>query len=175
MTANHSAVAVAQMKSVDATERAVWLPSNKKCRIRHYEHWFFIEEMFCFIRSWFTQWWFSSVDVVHQSTDRIKLWAINLRRTWKVVSPSWIKRDQLDATCFIITLSSAQHVSEVNTSTLRSLRLISWVTSWVVSGSMCVGVTLQCGYGGVVWYPYAGWSSASACIRIPHRHSHTAT
>jgi len=63
---------------------------------------------------------------------------------------SWVKRDQLDATWFIITLCSAQHVSDVNTSIPRSLRLIRWITSWVVSGSMCVGVTLQCGYGGVV-------------------------
>jgi len=62
----------------------------------------------------------------------------------------WVKRDQLDATCFSITLFSAQHVSDVNTSILRSLQLIPWVTSWVVSRSMCVGVTLQCGYGGVV-------------------------
>jgi len=63
---------------------------------------------------------------------------------------SWVKRDQLDATCFIITLFSVQHVSDVNTSILRSLRLIRWVSSWVVSGSRCVGVTLQCGYGGMV-------------------------
>jgi len=63
---------------------------------------------------------------------------------------SWVKRDKLDATCFIITLFSAQNVSDVNTSILRSLRLIRWVTSWVVSGSMCVGVTLQCDCGGVV-------------------------
>ena len=60
---------------------------------------------------------------------------------------SWVKRDQLDATCFIITLFSAQHVSDVNTSILRSLRLIRWVTSRIVSGSMCVGVTLWFGYG----------------------------
>ena len=58
---------------------------------------------------------------------------------------SWVKRDQLDATCFIITLFSAQHVSDINTSILRSLRLIRRVTSWVVSGSMCVAVMLQCG------------------------------
>ena len=32
------------------------------------------------------------------------------------------------------------------------------------SGSMCVGVTLWFGWGGVV----AGWSTASVCIRIPH-------
>jgi len=63
---------------------------------------------------------------------------------------SWVKRDKLDATCLIITLFSAQHVSDVNTSILRSVWLIRWVTSCVVSGSMCVGVTLQCGYGGVV-------------------------
>jgi len=37
---------------------------------------------------------------------------------------SWIKRDQLDVTCFIISLFNAQHVSDVNTSILRSLRLI---------------------------------------------------
>ena len=35
-----------------------------------------------------------------------------------------IKRDKHDATCFIITLFSAQHVSGVNTSILRSLRLV---------------------------------------------------
>ena len=45
---------------------------------------------------------------------------------------SWIKRDQLDVTCFIISLFNAQHVSGVNTFILGSLRLICWVTSWVV-------------------------------------------
>ena len=45
---------------------------------------------------------------------------------------SWIKRDQLAVTCSIISLFNAQHVSDVNTSILRSLRLICWVISWVV-------------------------------------------
>jgi len=45
---------------------------------------------------------------------------------------SWIKREQLDVTCFIISLFNAQHVSDVNTSIIRSLRLICWVISWVV-------------------------------------------
>ena len=45
---------------------------------------------------------------------------------------SWVKTDQLDATCFIISLFNAQRVSDVNTSILRSLRLICWVISWVV-------------------------------------------
>ena len=44
----------------------------------------------------------------------------------------WVKRDQLDVTCFIISLFNAQHVSDVNTSILRSLRLMCWVISWVV-------------------------------------------
>ena len=47
-------------------------------------------------------------------------------------SISWIKRDQLDVTCFIISLFNTQRVSDVNTSILRSLRLICWVISWVV-------------------------------------------
>jgi len=37
---------------------------------------------------------------------------------------SGVKRDQLDVTCFIISLFNAQHVSDVNTSILRSLRLM---------------------------------------------------
>ena len=45
---------------------------------------------------------------------------------------TWIKRDQLDVTCFIISLFNAQHVLDVNTSILRSLQLICWVISWVV-------------------------------------------
>ena len=49
----------------------------------------------------------------------------------KLVFDSWEKRDQLDVTCFIISLFNAQHVSDVNTSILRSLRLMCWVISWV--------------------------------------------
>ena len=45
---------------------------------------------------------------------------------------SWVKRDQLDVASFIISLFNAEHVSDVNTSILRSLRLICWVISWVV-------------------------------------------
>jgi len=45
---------------------------------------------------------------------------------------SWVKRDQLDVTCFIISLFNARHVSDVNTSIFRILRLICWVISWVV-------------------------------------------
>jgi len=63
--------------------------------------------------------------------------------------------------------------------------------SWIlylhlhIPGSMCV--VLCCSVAMVVWYPSAGWSttdlfmpnvgvsSASACRRIPHHHSHTAT
>ena len=45
---------------------------------------------------------------------------------------SWIKRGQLDVTCFIISLFNAQHVSDVNTPILRILRLICWVISCVV-------------------------------------------
>jgi len=50
----------------------------------------------------------------------------------KNIFASWIKRDYLDVTCFFISLFNAQHVSDVNTSILRSLRIICWVISWVV-------------------------------------------
>ena len=64
---------------------------------------------------------------------------------------SWMKRDQLDVTCFIISLFNAQHVSDVNTSILRNLRLICWVISWVVLLWFDV-----CWCYGVVWLGWCG-------------------
>ena len=44
---------------------------------------------------------------------------------------SWIKRDQLDVTCFIISLFTAQHVSDVNTS----------ATCWALNNEIIKQVT----------------------------------
>ena len=63
----------------------------------------------------------------------------------------WIKIDQLDITCFIISLFTAQHVSNVSTSIFRSLRLIVDLFHVLYCcGSMCVGITVWFGWGGVV-------------------------
>jgi len=64
---------------------------------------------------------------------------------------SWIKIDQLEVTCFIISLFNASHVSDVSTSILRSLRLICWVISWVVLLWYDV-----CWCYGVVWLGWCG-------------------
>ena len=46
-----------------------------------------------------------------------------------------------DVTCFIISLFTAQHVSNVSTSIFRSLRIIvDLFRGMYCSGSMCVGV-----------------------------------
>ena len=56
---------------------------------------------------------------------------------------------------FIISLFTAQHVTNVSTFIFRSLRLIVDLFHVLYcSGSMCVGVTVW--FGWVVWYPYAG-------------------
>ena len=82
---------------------------------------------------------------------------------------SWMKRDQLDVTCFIISLFNAQHVSDVNTSILRTLRLICWVNSWVVLLWFIV-----CWCYVVVWLWWCGIRmQASACIRLPHQSNTT--
>jgi len=66
---------------------------------------------------------------------------------------SWIKWDQLYVTCFIGSLFTTQHVSDVNTSILRSLRLICWVISWVVLLWFDV-----CWCYDVVWLRWCGFS-----------------
>ena len=69
----------------------------------------------------------------------------------QIVKNFWIKIDQLDVTRFIISLFTAEHVSNVSTSIFRSLRLIvDLFHGLYCSGSMCVGVTVWFGWGGVV-------------------------
>ena len=59
--------------------------------------------------------------------------------------------DQLDVTCFIISLFTAQHVSNVSASIFRSLRfIVDLFHVLYCSGSTCVGVTVWFGWGGVV-------------------------
>jgi len=84
---------------------------------------------------------------------------------------SWIKGDQLVVTCFIISLFNAQHVSGVDTSVLRSLRLICWIISWAVLLWFD-----ECLCDVVVWLWWCGIRmQASVYIRIPHHHSQTTT
>ena len=57
------------------------------------------------------------------------------------------KTGQLDVICFIISLFTAQNVSNVSTSIFRSLRLVvDLFRVLYFSGSMCVGVTLWFGW-----------------------------
>ena len=56
---------------------------------------------------------------------------------------SLIKIDHLHVTCFIISLFTSQHVSNVSASIFRSLRLIVDLFHVLYcSGSICVGVTV---------------------------------
>jgi len=85
----------------------------------------------------------------------------HIRTIWTVDYGSWLKRDQLDVTCFIISLFTAQNVSDVNTSILKRLRLICWVISWVVLLWFDV-----CWCYVVVWLWWCGIRmQAEACIR----------
>jgi len=75
---------------------------------------------------------------------------------------NWIKRDQLEVTCFIISLFTAQHVSDVNTSILRSLLLIWWGIAWVVLLWFDV-----CWCYGVVWLGWCGVRMQAEAVLQP--------
>ena len=67
------------------------------------------------------------------------------------LSTQFDKDRPTDVTCFIISLFTAQHASDVSSSIFRSLRLIVDLFHVLYcSGSMCVGVTVWFGWGGVV-------------------------
>ena len=72
---------------------------------------------------------------------------------------SWGMKNQLDVTCSILFhLLCAQHVSDINISIFRSLRLCCWInTSVVLFAVRCVlEFLLRLIFGGV---RFAGWST----------------
>jgi hypothetical protein len=92
-------------------------------------------------------------ETLHKWISAIMFRCISDPLNWCVANyiKAWIKIDQLDVTCFIISLFTAQHVSNVSTSIFRSLRLIvDLFRVLYCSGSMCVGVTVWLGWGDVV-------------------------
>ena len=81
----------------------------------------------------------------------------------------WIKIDELNVTCFIISPFTSQHVSNVSTSIFRSLRLIVDLCYVLYCcGSMCVGVTVW--FSASVLQPASGYHTTPA---EPHRDTNT--
>jgi len=126
---------------------------------------------YCAIVRWQTHTKLQEIFDVHRAVQRNIISVVKPTRCTNVSNLFWIKREQLDVTCFIISLLSAEHVSDVNTSILRSLRLICWVISWLVL--LCFDV---CWCYVVVWLWWCGIRmQAEACIRIPHHPSQSNT
>ena len=93
---------------------------------------------------------------------------------------SWRIRDQLDVTSYYVLFHFfyAQHVSDINTSIIRSLRLFCCTITLVVC--CCFDMCWSFGVAGLGWYPCGRLkhNCASACYTDttptqPHRNSNT--
>ena len=85
---------------------------------------------------------------------------------------SWRIRDQLDVANYYVLFHffCAQHISDINTSIIRSLRLFYCITTLVVCS--CFNVRWSFGVAGLGWYPCSRLRPAT---RIPPQPSHTET
>ena len=77
----------------------------------------------------------------------------NLCQFYWTMSDSWRIKDQLDVTRYYVSFQFfyAQHVSDINTSIIRSLRLFYCITTLVVCS--CFDVCWSFGVAGLEWYP----------------------
>ena len=78
----------------------------------------------------------------------------------KKIIDEW--KTKLMSLATVFHLLCAQHVSDINISIFRSLRLCWWITTSVVLYSVCCvfELLLRLVFGGV---RFAGWSTASTC------------
>jgi len=79
---------------------------------------------------------------------------------------SWRIRDQLDVTSYKVLFHFfyAQHVSDINTSIIRSLRLFYCITTLVVCS--CFDVCWSFGVAGLGWYPCSRLQPDDGCINV---------
>ena len=63
----------------------------------------------------------------------------------RINSDIWRIKDQLDDICYFISLLIAQHVSDINISIVRSLRLCCWISTSVVLFSVRCALEIWCG------------------------------
>ena len=81
---------------------------------------------------------------------------------------SWRIRDQFDGTSYYVLFHffSAQHVSDINTSIIRSLRLLYCITTLVVCS--CFDVCWSFGVAGLGWYPCSRLKPATRIYAYIH-------
>ena len=70
-------------------------------------------------------------------------------------------------------LLCAQHVSDINISTIRSLRLFCWITTLVVLFLVRCVLEFRCGWAGVVSVLQASACNTDTTAAQPHRNSNT--
>ena len=82
----------------------------------------------------------------HKSFANLLEYMVFNRKYSKILSYTWRMKDQLDVTCYILFhFLCAQHVSNINISIIRSLRLC-WITTSVVLFSVRCVLELWCGW-----------------------------
>ena len=67
----------------------------------------------------------------------------------------------------------AQHVSDINISIIKSLRLFCWITTWVVLFLVRCVLEFRCGWVGVVSVLQASACNTDTTPTQPHRNSNT--
>jgi len=88
----------------------------------------------------------NSTPTLNLNSKQMRLWGSYVYWTMHHLD-SWIKRDQLHVTCFIISLFNAQHVSDVNSSILATYLLSHFMGC--IALVRCV-LVLRCGLAGVL-------------------------
>ena len=82
---------------------------------------------------------------------------------------SWRIKDQLDVTCCFISFHflCPQHVSNINMSIIRSLRLFCWITTLVVLFLVRCVMEFRCGWVGLISMLQANTNNV-----VIHQNSH---
>jgi len=95
----------------------------------------------------------------------------HLQALWENRSKSWKQKTNLMSLAILFHFLCVQHVSDINISIIRSLRLCCWITTLVVCSWF--DVCWSFGVVGLEWYPCGRLKQPAT--RIPPQPNHTET
>ena len=144
--------------------RTYCLSSVIKLKAVRWQYWC-VESLLLFASSWSEHYYNIIPNKISHSLDRAS-WYTLVIKTNMIHFLSWRMKDELDVTCYFISLLMCSNVSDINISIIRSLRLFCWISRKLLMMDILMSET---------YWTHKKWNKIASDIKLVFYSSNIAT